>query len=72
MPTETVYGLAGNAFSEQAVRRIFEVKQRPAYWVRQRMGRGLPDPASQVRERPARGPRTARAERDHTQPSLPL
>lgn len=31
MPTETVYGLAGNAFSEQAVRRIFEVKQRPAY-----------------------------------------
>ncbi len=31
MPTETVYGLAGNAFSEQAVRRIFEVKQRPAF-----------------------------------------
>jgi L-threonylcarbamoyladenylate synthase len=31
MPTETVYGLAGNAFSEHAVRRIFEVKQRPAY-----------------------------------------
>lgn len=31
MPTETVYGLAGNAFSEQAVRRIFEVKKRPSY-----------------------------------------
>lgn len=31
MPTETVYGLAGNAFSEQAVRKIFEVKQRPAF-----------------------------------------
>ncbi|MFN7265968.1 MAG: L-threonylcarbamoyladenylate synthase [Bacteroidota bacterium] len=30
MPTETVYGLAGNAFSEQAVRRIFEVKKRPS------------------------------------------
>jgi L-threonylcarbamoyladenylate synthase len=29
MPTETVYGLAGNALSEPAVRRIFEVKGRP-------------------------------------------
>ncbi|MGN6396010.1 MAG: L-threonylcarbamoyladenylate synthase [Mucilaginibacter sp.] len=30
IPTETVYGLAGNAFSEAAVKQIFEVKQRPA------------------------------------------
>lgn len=29
MPTETVYGLAGNAFSPLAVRRIFEAKGRP-------------------------------------------
>lgn len=29
MPTETVYGLAGNAYSEDAVRRIFEAKGRP-------------------------------------------
>lgn len=29
IPTETVYGLAGNAFSETAVRRIFEAKGRP-------------------------------------------
>ncbi|NBB79424.1 MAG: threonylcarbamoyl-AMP synthase, partial [Verrucomicrobia bacterium] len=29
LPTETVYGLAGNALSEQAVRKIFEVKGRP-------------------------------------------
>lgn len=29
VPTETVYGLAGNALSETAVRKIFEVKGRP-------------------------------------------
>lgn len=29
VPTETVYGLAANAFNPDAVRRIFEVKQRP-------------------------------------------
>lgn len=29
IPTETVYGLAGNAFSEMAVRKIFEAKNRP-------------------------------------------
>lgn len=30
IPTETVYGLAGNAFSEKAILSIFEVKNRPA------------------------------------------
>ncbi len=29
VPTETVYGLAGNALDESAVRRIYEVKGRP-------------------------------------------
>lgn len=29
VPTETVYGLAGNALSESAVRKIFQVKGRP-------------------------------------------
>ncbi len=29
IPTETVYGLAGNAYSEAAVKRIFEAKGRP-------------------------------------------
>lgn len=29
IPTETVYGLAGNAFSEKAVRKIFTLKKRP-------------------------------------------
>lgn len=31
LPTETVYGLAANALDEQAVRRIFEIKGRPAH-----------------------------------------
>ncbi|MGN0526549.1 MAG: L-threonylcarbamoyladenylate synthase [Acutalibacteraceae bacterium] len=30
MPTETVYGLAGNALSETAVKKIFEAKGRPS------------------------------------------
>ena len=30
MPTETVYGLGGNAFNDDAVKRIFEVKGRPS------------------------------------------
>ncbi|MBR2290054.1 MAG: threonylcarbamoyl-AMP synthase [Clostridia bacterium] len=28
-PTETVYGIGANAFCEQAVERIYKVKQRP-------------------------------------------
>ncbi|MDB5338744.1 MAG: threonylcarbamoyl-AMP synthase [Planctomycetaceae bacterium] len=31
MPTETVYGLAANALDSQAVARIFEAKERPAF-----------------------------------------
>jgi L-threonylcarbamoyladenylate synthase len=31
IPTETVYGLAGHALREDAVRQIFAVKQRPLY-----------------------------------------
>ena len=30
-PTETVYGLAGNIFSEQAITSIFEIKKRPRF-----------------------------------------
>ena len=29
VPTETVYGLAGNAYSSKAVKRIFKLKKRP-------------------------------------------
>ena len=31
VPTETVYGLAGNAYSDQSVKKIFKLKKRPAY-----------------------------------------
>ena len=31
IPTETVYGLAGNAYSEIAIRKIFALKERPFY-----------------------------------------
>jgi len=30
LPTETVYGLAGNAFDEAAIKKIYAIKQRPA------------------------------------------
>ena len=29
IPTETVYGLAGNAYSKRAVKKIFKLKKRP-------------------------------------------
>ena len=31
IPTETVYGLAGNIYSEKAIKAIFEIKKRPFY-----------------------------------------
>ena len=31
IPTETVYGLAGNAYSNKAVKKIFSLKKRPAF-----------------------------------------
>ena len=31
LPTETVYGLAGNIFSTKAIERIYAIKNRPAY-----------------------------------------
>src|SRR5205085_10451904 len=31
LPTETVYGLAGDAFNPEAVARIFETKERPRF-----------------------------------------
>ena len=29
VPTETVYGLAGNAYSDVSVKKIFKIKKRP-------------------------------------------
>ena len=31
IPTETVYGLAGNAYSNRAVKKIFKLKKRPVF-----------------------------------------
>lgn len=31
IPTETVYGLAGNAYSSNAVKKIFKLKKRPSF-----------------------------------------
>ena len=31
IPTETVYGIAANAFDEKAIRKIFEIKGRPLF-----------------------------------------
>ena len=31
IPTETVYGLAGNIFSEKAIKKIFKTKRRPLF-----------------------------------------
>ncbi len=31
LPTETVYGLAGDITSPQAIARIFEAKERPSF-----------------------------------------
>ena len=31
IPTETVYGLAGNAYSDKSTKKIFKLKKRPAF-----------------------------------------
>ncbi len=31
LPTETVYGLAGNAYSNKSVKKIFQLKKRPSF-----------------------------------------
>ena len=30
-PTETVYGLGANAFSKEAVTKLYEIKRRPSF-----------------------------------------
>ena len=29
LPTETVYGVAGNAYSKKAIKNIYKIKKRP-------------------------------------------
>ena len=31
LPTETVYGLAGNAYSKKSVNKIYKLKRRPKF-----------------------------------------
>mgnify|MGYP001380652101 CR=1 FL=1 len=31
LPTETVYGLAANAYSDKSVKKIFKLKKRPTF-----------------------------------------
>ena len=31
LPTETVYGLGGNAYSKKAIKKIFDLKKRPKF-----------------------------------------
>ena len=33
IPTETVYGLAGSAFNEHAIDKIFQLKNRPSLFL---------------------------------------
>ena len=43
VPTETVYGLAGNGLDEEAVKQIYEVKGRPQVKPLSLMVRGVED-----------------------------
>ena len=69
--------LSIGVLAEYVARIYEEVKQRPTYWVRQRLGRGLPEPSTEPRER-TRSPKGPKPERmadkstDSSQPSLPL
>jgi len=68
IPTETVYGLAANAYDEAAVVKIFEAKQRPAFdplivhthsiGEVAKIAREVPDIAYQLAERFMPGPLT--------------
>lgn len=68
IPTETVYGLAGNALSSAAVAKIFDVKQRPTFdplivhvpdlAAAERYVREIPEPAKKLAEQFWPGPLT--------------
>lgn len=80
VPTETVYGLAANAFEPEAVARIFEVKRRPSFdplivHVRDaasalQVARRLPAAAERLAEAFWPGPLTLVLERREAVPDL--
>ena len=76
MPTETVYGLAGNAYSEVAAQKIFALKNRPHYnplivhiksaGYLQQVAKNIPDVALQLADAFWPGPLTLVLEKkDH-------
>lgn len=80
IPTETVYGLAGNALDEKALLQIFEVKQRPhfdplilhvasvdhiSYWVKD-----FPEAAIRIAESFMPGPLTLVLRKKNSIPDL--
>ena len=80
VPTETVYGLAGNAYDKAAVRKIFRVKQRPSFdplivhasGLEQIQGfvKRLPAKALQLAQRFWPGPLTLVLEKEPIMPDL--
>ena len=80
IPTETVYGLAANAFNPDAVARVFAAKQRPAfdplivhvasYGQALKLTRNMPEQAAQLATRFWPGPLTMLLQRKPEIPDL--
>ncbi|MBI1184504.1 threonylcarbamoyl-AMP synthase [bacterium] len=80
IPTETVYGLAANAFNEEAVARIFEVKKRPKFdplivhcahlQAAAELAKEWPEPLQQLAEKFWPGPLTLVVEKQDKIPDL--
>ena len=80
IPTETVYGLAGNAFSEDAVLKIFEVKNRPSFdplivhvcsWrMLVKISQGIPKKALELADAFWPGPLTLLVKKRHLIPDI--
>ncbi|HEY0743288.1 MAG TPA: L-threonylcarbamoyladenylate synthase [Chryseosolibacter sp.] len=80
IPTETVYGLAGNALHSQAVLKIFKVKERPEFdpliihvpslFAAERYVDHLPDVAVKLAQKFWPGPLTLLLKKKHIIPDL--
>jgi L-threonylcarbamoyladenylate synthase len=80
LPTETVYGLAGNIYSETAISSIFEMKKRPLFnplivhlksvSELPKVAINIPDVALKLAEKFWPGPLTMVLKKHHTVPNL--
>lgn len=80
IPTETVYGLAGNALNEDAVLKIFEAKNRPSFnplivhiksWEEaEKYANNIPSKATALAEKFSPGPLTLLLEKKDVVPDL--